>query len=121
LKAYDGSVANQSEHYTNNIVIIVPSSASSPTRGPTIEDTVAVTAFRYAISSARTAAASCQDRLASVTAKAVPVEFEFPTDWLQLDRSLGGIQYMDQRNGDKLYGFRVSLPSVCSEFSCYCT
>ena len=38
------------------------------------------------------------------------VTFEFPSDWLQLDRMLGGIQYVDQRNGDKLYVLRTNLP-----------
>jgi hypothetical protein len=38
------------------------------------------------------------------------VSFEFPSDWLQLDRLLGGIQYVDQRNGDKLYLLRATLP-----------
>lgn len=40
----------------------------------------------------------------------VSVSFEFPSDWLQLDRLLGGIQYVDQRNGDKLYLLRATLP-----------
>lgn len=38
------------------------------------------------------------------------VSFEFPSDWLQLDKMLGGIQYVDQRNGDKLYLLRTNLP-----------
>lgn len=42
--------------------------------------------------------------------RAIGVQFEFPADWLQLDRSIGGIQYVDQRNGDKLYLFRAPLP-----------
>jgi hypothetical protein len=37
--------------------------------------------------------------------------FEFPSDWLQLDKVLGGIQYVDQRNGDKVYVLRTSLPA----------
>jgi len=40
----------------------------------------------------------------------VTVEFEFPSDWLQLDKLSGGIQYVDQRNGDKLYVLTVALP-----------
>ena len=40
----------------------------------------------------------------------VNVQFEFPSDWLQLDRSLGGIQYVDQRNGDKLIVLKAPLP-----------
>uniref|UniRef100_A0A7S2EWI7 Uncharacterized protein n=1 Tax=Trieres chinensis TaxID=1514140 RepID=A0A7S2EWI7_TRICV len=42
--------------------------------------------------------------------KYVSASFEFPSDWLQLDRLTGGIQYVDQRNGDKLYLLRVALP-----------
>ncbi|KAG7351794.1 hypothetical protein IV203_007842 [Nitzschia inconspicua] len=42
--------------------------------------------------------------------RSIGVQFEFPADWLQLDRSVGGIQYVDQRNGDKLYVFRAPLP-----------
>jgi hypothetical protein len=38
------------------------------------------------------------------------VSFEFPSDWLQLDRAMGGLQYVDQRNGDKLYLLQVQLP-----------
>ncbi len=38
------------------------------------------------------------------------VSFEFPSDWLQLDKMLGGIQFVDQRNGDKLYVLKVKLP-----------
>ena len=36
--------------------------------------------------------------------------FEYPADWLQLDRILGGVQFVDQRNGDKLYVLKVKLP-----------
>ena len=38
------------------------------------------------------------------------VSFEFPSDWLQLDKFLGGISYVDQRNGDRLYVLRTKLP-----------
>lgn len=43
-------------------------------------------------------------------ARNIFISFEFPSDWLQLDKSSGGIQYVDQRNGDKVYIFRVKLP-----------
>lgn len=46
--------------------------------------------------------------------KALSVEFAFPFDWLQLDRALGGIQFVDQRNGDKLYVLRAPLPAETS-------
>ena len=35
---------------------------------------------------------------------------EFPSDWLELDRLLGGLEYVDQRNGDKWYILRADLP-----------
>jgi len=40
----------------------------------------------------------------------IRISFDFPTDWLQLDKLGGGIQYVDQRNGDKLYVLRAALP-----------
>lgn len=40
----------------------------------------------------------------------IPIAFDFPTDWLQLDKLGGGIQYVDQRNGDKLYVLHATLP-----------
>lgn len=43
--------------------------------------------------------------------KSLSIAFEFPSDWLQLDRLLGGIQFVDQRNGDKCYILRAELPS----------
>ena len=43
--------------------------------------------------------------------RGVPVSFEYPSDWLQLDKANGCIQYVDQRNGDKLYLLRVTLPA----------
>lgn len=46
----------------------------------------------------------------SPSKKALPIQFDFPTDWLQLDRANGGLQYVDQRNGNKLYVFRAPLP-----------
>lgn len=52
-----------------------------------------------------------EDQLVSPTGKGyLSVTFDFPSDWLQLDKLLGGIQYVDQRNGDKLYLLRAKLP-----------
>jgi len=42
--------------------------------------------------------------------KDVFASFDFPADWLQLDRILGGVQYVDQRNGDKLYVLKTKMP-----------
>lgn len=47
--------------------------------------------------------------------KDVFCSFDFPADWLQLDRILGGIQYVDQRNGDKLYVLKVKMPEGVSD------
>jgi hypothetical protein len=44
------------------------------------------------------------------TRKQLFITFDFPSDWLQLDKLGGGIQYVDQRNGDKLYVLRAPLP-----------
>lgn len=38
------------------------------------------------------------------------MSFEFPSLWTQLDRALGGIQYVDGALGDKLYVLSVPLP-----------
>lgn len=42
--------------------------------------------------------------------KDIYASFEYPADWLQLDRILGGVQFVDQRNGDKVYALKVKLP-----------
>lgn len=41
----------------------------------------------------------------------LPLAFDLPNDWLRLDRANGGIQYVDQRNGNKLYVLKAPLPS----------
>jgi hypothetical protein len=46
----------------------------------------------------------------SIKARTLSISFEFPADWLQLDKFLGGISYVDQRNGDKLYVLKTKLP-----------
>ena len=47
---------------------------------------------------------------AASSRKQIFITFDFPSDWLQLDKLGGGIQYVDQRNGDKLYVLRAPLP-----------
>lgn len=42
--------------------------------------------------------------------KSLSISFEFPSDWLQLDKVQGGLSYVDQRNGDRLYLLRTKLP-----------
>lgn len=54
----------------------------------------------------------CDDNMVgpSSSNSAVGITFEFPSDWLQLDRFLGGISYVDQRNGARLYVLKTRLP-----------
>ena len=53
----------------------------------------------------------CDDTMmAPSNSGAVGITFEFPSDWLQLDKFLGGISYVDQRNGDRLYVLKTKLP-----------
>jgi len=56
-----------------------------------------------------------EDRVVSPTGKGfLRIRFDYPSDWLQLDKMLGGIQYVDQRNGDKLYVLKARLPADSS-------
>ena len=50
------------------------------------------------------------DDAARTPGKDVFATFEYPADWLQLDRIMGGVQFVDQRNGDKVYVLKVKLP-----------
>jgi hypothetical protein len=50
----------------------------------------------------------------SSSTRSIAVNFDFPSDWLQLDRANGCVQFVDQRNGDKLYLLRVTLPTGMS-------
>ena len=54
----------------------------------------------------------CDDTMVGPSSpnSAVGITFEFPSDWLQLDKYLGGISYVDQRNGDRLYVLKTRLP-----------
>ena len=46
----------------------------------------------------------------SAKVSSLSISFEFPSDWLQLDKFLGGLSFVDQRNGDRLYVLRTKLP-----------
>ena len=54
----------------------------------------------------------CDDQMVGPngSSSSVSITFEFPSDWLQLDKFLGGISYVDQRNGDRLYLLKTRLP-----------
>lgn len=114
LKTYDGSGATRIDQLRS-----MDSSSSKPAAAPvpTIPDGVAVFAQRYSMVGAKLSSLGIgllsryEDSLtAPAPLRSVGVRFEFPSDWLQLDRMSGGIQFVDQRNGDKLYVLRAKLP-----------
>ncbi|KAL3905274.1 MAG: hypothetical protein SGARI_004546, partial [Bacillariaceae sp.] len=129
LKAYDGSgsarvreIQQMSGSSVSATTTPRPIAAStSPAAAVDDRSPVATWAYRYnpgvGASLGRAGALRnlyrYEDRLAapgSSKRNYVGVQFEFPSDWLQLDRAIGGIQYVDQRNGDKLYVMRAPLP-----------
>lgn len=121
LKSYDGLAAaraNQLKEMTTT---------QSSVRGNIVDAAVAVDEQGTIASWAYRAAPGFQPRLTRVGAlgtlfryddqvvapnmkQSLPITFEFPSDWLQLDKFLGGITYVDQRNGDRLYVLRTKLP-----------
>jgi hypothetical protein len=122
LKAYDGSGSAR----VREIQAMSSPASSSTTNSATspLDDRspVATWAYRYnpGIGASLTRAGSFgnlyrynDNLIAPVNSqrRSIGVQFEFPSDWLQLDRSIGGIQYVDQRNGDKLYVFRAPMPT----------
>ena len=53
----------------------------------------------------------CDDQVVGPNGSgSVGISFEFPSDWLQLDKFLGGISYVDQRDGARLYVLKTKLP-----------
>lgn len=121
LKSYDGSAtarANQLKEITTQLSS-VPSNIA--TAVPQVEEqgTVASWAYRAApgLKPRLTRAGSLgtlfrydDQVVAPNNKKSLSITFEFPSDWLQLDKFLGGITYVDQRNGDRLYVLRTKLP-----------
>lgn len=121
LRAYDGSAAaraNQLKEITttqssvqSNIAAVIPQVEE--------QGTIASWAYRAApgFKPRLTRAGSLgtlfryDDQVVAPNNKqSLSITFEFPSDWLQLDKFLGGITYVDQRNGDRLYVLRTKLP-----------
>ena len=100
LKAYDGSGASRVQEIKASSVVAAPirqqeeASTSAATFALRYGDYTRLTKLgfgeRYRL----------EDYIVGPGKSKVSVSFEFPSDWLQLDRILGGIQYVDQRNGD---------------------
>jgi hypothetical protein len=55
---------------------------------------------------------SSSTQRSSSSSTSIAVNFDFSSDWLQLDRAAnGGVQLVDQRNRDQLCLLRVTLPA----------
>jgi hypothetical protein len=113
LKAYDGSGSARVQEIKQQTT-----SAPSVTTKRTVDaekpdPNAATNALRYTeprMSKAGLLTSRYEGQIVGPTSKPLLVSFEFPSDWLQLDKFLGGVQYVDQRNGDKLYLLRATLP-----------
>jgi hypothetical protein len=125
LRAFDGSGAARVQQLSTSERRPPPPSTTTPvaefstTIDPSTSSTAATYAYRYAPGFAPKLSKAgrygellqCDDQLVSPTGQGyLSVSFQFPADWLQLDRILGGIQYVDQRNGDKLYILQAKVP-----------
>lgn len=121
LKGYDGSGSarvKELKSIQEPTVARAPSAVSTPSN--TNDDVVGVATWAYRssgfgprISRISPLFSSYEDTVDAPKQskrRALPVSFNFPSDWLALDKISGGIQYVDQRNGDKLYVLRVKLP-----------
>jgi hypothetical protein len=115
LKSYDGSGASRIQ----DIKAASPASAASTmVRPEPLAETpsnIATYALRYGDYTRLKKAGFgerylLEDYVVGPGNSRVSVSFEFPSDWLQLDKISGGIQYVDQRNGDKLYVLKATLP-----------
>lgn len=118
LKAYDGSGASRVQEIKQQAAPAASASSSVVKKTADLVDRNAATnAMRYTeprISKVGLAGLKSRYEGQIVglegSSRSLFVSFEFPSDWLQLDKFLGGVQYVDQRNGDKLYLLRASLP-----------
>ena len=119
LKAFDGSATTRIQEIKASVGTpkTPPTSVGSDTAASAAGDTTAAATFalRYGDYTRLTKLGfgerfRLDDYVVGPGNSKVSVSFEFPSDWLQLDRLLGGVQYVDQRNGDKLYLLRTTLP-----------
>lgn len=118
LKSYDGSAttrvqqirAAQSES-SSSAPVVSPAQVAAGSSEP-----IATAALRYGDNLTRLTKVDFGQRLRYEGFMVGPgtsrlgVSFEYPSDWLQLDKVLGTMEYVDQRNGDKLYVLRAPLP-----------
>jgi len=116
LKAYDGSGATRVQEVKKvQAVAPTPVVSSAPKAPPGVASAVTrtSTAPPFLRKAQLGTMSRFEDQIQAPTGskfKTVSISFEFPSDWLQLDRVLGGVEFVDQRNGDKLYVLRADLP-----------
>mmetsp|Transcript_27973 Transcript_27973/g.82263 ORF Transcript_27973/g.82263 Transcript_27973/m.82263 type:complete len:345 (-) Transcript_27973:228-1262(-) len=119
LKSYDGSAATRVQQIRSTQA---ESSVSAVTARPSVQasasstEPIATAALRYGDTFTRMTKLDFGQRLRYDDFMVGPgtsrlgVSFEYPSDWLQLDKVLGTMEFVDQRNGDKLYVLRAPLP-----------
>ena len=128
---YSQSIDNQNDSsvgrrpFINVLAASIVTAAAIPVLPPTaalaaVEDTGSAATYAYragGLPSLRPLGLGLLQRYEGYVAapansrrKQVFITFDFPSDWLQLDKLGGGVQYVDQRNGDKLYVLRAPLP-----------
>ncbi|GAX12126.1 hypothetical protein FisN_1Hh051 [Fistulifera solaris] len=126
LKAYDGSAAsraNQLKEITSSTTSSQPSLAASNRPSLDVEEQGTIASWAYRAAPGLTPRLTRTGPLgnlfryddqvvapSNLQQRSLSITFEFPSDWLQLDKFLGGITYVDQRNGDRLYVLRTKLP-----------
>lgn len=118
LKSYDGSATARVQQIraaqTESTSSMPAKSSAQVTESNT--EPIATAAMRYGDNLTRLAKVDFGQRLRYEGFMVGPgmsrlgVSFEYPSDWLQLDKVLGTMEYVDQRNGDKLYVLRAPLP-----------
>lgn len=118
LKSYDGSASTRVQEIKGmqqpTGSTATSTSMASPPPAPPGVATWALRATEPTLTSLKLGTLSrYQGQLVSPEgprARNLRVSFEFPADWLALDRASGCVQYVDQRNGDKVYLLRATLP-----------
>jgi hypothetical protein len=124
LKAYDGSGSARVKEIKSTTTEPSTTAPKKPVAAAVELDSTTAAMWAYRSSPGISASLTpvgplrtlyrCTDSVVAPTGsklRSIPIQFEFPSDWLQLDRYNGGIQWVDQRDGAKLYVLRAPLPA----------